>query len=95
MLKVIIIMRKRRAGVLWRINIYTFDLAREFLFQRLKRRQVVTKDQAVIKNIIFTDSTRGTVRLARVLNQYARLQLGPIFLADPGEFKFSLMIGHR
>ena len=89
------IMRKRRAGVVRRINVDALDLARKFLLQRLKRQQVIAENQPVIENIIFGNSVRRMVRLRRIFDEYSGLQLRPVLLADPGEFEFILVIRHR
>ncbi len=88
MLQPIVVMRKCATGVIRRIDEHAFHFAREFLFKCLQREQVVTKDQSIVKDVLVRHPVFGVVRLFRVFEQNARLQLGPLFLADPGEFEF-------
>jgi len=71
---------ERAAGVVWRIDINAFHLAREVLLQRLESEQIVAVDEPVIKNIPVRDAMRGVIRLGRVFEQDARLQLWPVLL---------------
>jgi len=64
------------------------------LLQRLECQQVVAKDQAVVENVLVGHAMHGVVGFLRVFQQDARLQLGPVLLADPGEFEFWVALGH-
>ena len=75
-----------------RVDVDALDLAGELLLERLEGREVVAEDQPVVEEVVLGDPVGGVVRLARVLNQNARLQLRPILLADPSQFKFGLPI---
>ena len=83
-------MGERTARVVRRVDKDALHTPREFLLQRLKRQQVVAENQSVIKDVILGYAVLGVVRLLRVFEQDARLQLGPLLLADPGEFEFWL-----
>jgi hypothetical protein len=83
-LEAIVVMFERLLRIEWRINIDALDLAREFLPDSFQREKVVTTDQPVIENVVSGDAVRRMVGLLRVLDQDARLQLRPVFLADPG-----------
>lgn len=83
-------MLKGAACIIRRVDEDAFDLAGEFLFERLEGEQVVTKDKAVVEDVVVGDAVRGVARLLAILQQDARLQLRPALFANPGEFEFSL-----
>ena len=78
MLYPVIVMLKRRAGIVRRIDVDALHLSGEFLFQSLEAQEVVPMDQDVVEDVLVRDAVRGMVRLARVLNQNTRLQLRPV-----------------
>ncbi|MBT9137292.1 MAG: hypothetical protein DDT34_02380 [Firmicutes bacterium] len=86
MLQPIVVMRKRAARVVRRVDEHALYLSRKLSLQRFQRQQVVAEDQPVAKDIVLRHAMFGVVRLAGVFEQDARLQLGPLFLPDPGEF---------
>ena len=86
-------MLERRARVVRRVDVDALDLASELLLQGLERQQVVAEDEPVIEDVVARHALRSVIRLLRVFQQDARLQLRPILFADPGEFK--LRFGHR
>ena len=93
MLNTVVVMRKRCAGVIRRVDADALDLAHELLFECFEGEQVVTKDEAVIENITVSHPVRSVGRLFRVFQQNTRLQLGPVLFANPGECEF-LLAGH-
>jgi hypothetical protein len=88
MLNAIIIMLKRAAGVVRRIDVDTLDPAREFLFKCFEGEQVVAEYQPVIEQITVGHAMRGVISLRRVFQQYARFESGPVLFADPRQFEF-------
>ncbi len=68
-------------------------LSRTLLLQRLQRQQVVTEDEPVVEDVVLCHPMLCVIRIGRTLQQDARLQLGPVLLADPGELEF-LFDGH-
>src|SRR3989304_5324611 len=90
MLQPIIIMFKRIAGIIRRINIDTLNLPCKVLLKRLQGKEVVTLDKHVCppsQSPLTKGGLRG-VSPFTVLNQYPRLQPRLILLANPCEFKF-------
>src|SRR6266849_421513 len=83
----IIIVLKRTSCVIRRINVDTLDLASELLLQRFQGKEVVAKDETIVEKVVVGDAVWGVVRLLRIFQQDARLQLGPVFFANPGEFE--------
>ena len=83
MLNTIIVVSERAAGVVGWVNKLALDLARELLFKRLERKQIVAKDEFVIEQIAVGDAMRRVIGLFRVLQQNARLQFGPVLLPNP------------
>jgi hypothetical protein len=90
MLHPIVVMLERATGVVRRINEDALNLAGELLFERFEGQQVVPEDESVVEDVVIADSVDGVVRLFRVLQQNARLQLRPVLLPNPGEFEFGL-----
>jgi len=84
----VIIMTKRAAGVVRRVNEDALNFAGEFLFQRFEGEQIVAKDKPVIEPVIVRDAVLGVIGFFRVFKQDARLQPGAVFLSDPRQFKF-------
>ena len=84
MLDPIIVVSERTPGVVGRIDKDALDLARELLLQRLEGEEIVAEDEAVIEVVLVRHPVRGVIRFRRVLQQDARLQLGPRLLPDPG-----------
>jgi len=93
MFDAIVIVRECRPRVVRRIDIDALDLARELLLQSFQRQHVVTKDQAIVEDIILGHALRSVMRLVRVFQQDAWFQPRALVFADPGEFKFRF--GHR
>ncbi len=60
------------ACVVRRINKDALDLAREFLFERLQRQQVVAKDQAVVEEVAVGNPMPGVIRLGGVKSEVQR-----------------------
>lgn len=94
MFNAIIIVFKGTTSVIRRIDINTFDLAGEFLFERLERKQVVSEDEAVIEAVLVGNPMRGVVGLLAILQQDARFQLRPVLFPNPGEFEFLTVVAH-
>jgi hypothetical protein len=90
MLDPVIVMSKRAAGIVRRVDEHALHLAGELRLQRLQRQQVVTEDQPVIEDAVLRHPMLGVIRLLRIFQQDPRLQLRPVLLADPGEFEFGL-----
>jgi hypothetical protein len=93
MLYPIIVVRKRCPSVVRWIDVNALDLASELLLQGFEGEEIVAKNEAVVEDVTISHSMRGMIRLFRVLQQNARLQLGPVVFANPGEFEF-LLAGH-
>ena len=51
MLNTIVIMFKRGAGVIWRVDIDAFDFSGKLLFQRFQRKEIVAMDQQIIEAV--------------------------------------------
>jgi hypothetical protein len=79
-------------SVVRRVNKDALDLPRKFLFQDFKSKEVVSKDETVVEDIVVCDSMWNVIRSFRVLKKDARLQPWPIFLSDPRQFQFGLVI---
>lgn len=98
MLDAIIIMFERLLCNKRRINVHTLDLtcdlAGEFGLQGLQGEQVIPEDEAVVEEVVVSHAVRRMVGLIRVLQQNTRLQLRPVLLADPRQFK-SLIVLHE
>jgi hypothetical protein len=88
MFNAVIVMLERAAGVVRRVNEDALNFAGEFLLQGFEGEQIVAKDEAVIEPVIIRDAVLGVIGFLRVFEQDARLQAGPVFLADPRQFKF-------
>jgi len=84
----LVVMLERAASVVGRVDEHTLHLARDLRLQRLQRQQVVPEDQLVVEDIVLRHPMRRVIRPLRVFQQNARLQLAPVLLANPGEFKF-------
>lgn len=81
------------AGVVRRVDEHALHLAEKLLLQCFQRQQVVAENQPVVEDIFLGDAMLGVIRLLWVFEQDSRLQLEPLFLADPREFKF-LFVTH-
>jgi hypothetical protein len=90
MFNTIVIMCKRCASVVRRVDIDALNLAGKFLFERFEGKEIVAKDETIVEDVVVGDSMRSVVRLLRIFRQNARLQLGPVLFANPGEFEFLL-----
>jgi hypothetical protein len=77
MLNTIIVIFKHFPCIKWRINVDAFNLTSKLLFQRPKGKEVIAKNQPIIEEIVFAGLVGGMIRLGRVLDQDARLQLWP------------------
>src|SRR3989442_409412 len=93
MLNTVIVMCKRCAGVIRWINIDTFNLACELMFERFKGKEIIAEDEAVVEEVLVSHAVRRVVGLLWVFQQNTRLQLGPVLFANPGQFEF-LFAGH-
>src|SRR5690606_14701563 len=51
-----------------------------------------SEDQSVDEDVVVRDAMLGVIRPCRILQQDTRLQLGPLFLPNPG--KFQLLFAH-
>ncbi len=89
----IIIVGEGTARVIGWINEDTLYFPRKLLLQRLQCQQVIAKDQPVVENVLVRHPMFRMIGLFRVFQQNARLQLGPVFFPDPGEFQF-LVFAH-
>ncbi len=90
MLNSVVIVRERAAGVVRRVNEDALNFAGEILFKGFERKQIVAKDEPVIKAVVVCNAVLGVIRLFRVFKQDARLQPWPVFFPDPRQFKFLL-----
>lgn len=88
MLHSVVVMHERASSVVRRVDEHTLHLARILRLQRLQRQQVVAEDQPVIEDVAIRYPMLRVITLRRVFQQNTRLQLGPIFLADPSKFEF-------
>ena len=79
----IIIVLKRTARVVWRVNEDTLNLAGELLFERFEGEQIVAEDEAVIEVVVVRDPLLGVIRILRVFEQDARLQPGLVLFPNP------------
>jgi hypothetical protein len=94
MLDTIVEVFESRPRVVRWVDEHTLDLSRKFLLQRFQGQQVVANNQSVVEQIVLGDSMGGMMRLRRVFQKDAGFQLRPVFLADPGQFKFRLRHGY-
>jgi len=81
-------MRERAAGVVRRINKHALHLPRKLRLQSLQRQQVIAEDELIVEDVTIRHPMLRVITFRRVFQQNARLQLGPVLLADPGEFEF-------
>lgn len=93
MLHSIVIMRKGRAGVVGRIDEDALHLARVLGLEGFQGKEVVAEDELVVEEVGIAYAMVGVVALRRVLDEYAGLEAGAGFLADPGQFEFGLQLG--
>jgi hypothetical protein len=80
----IIVMFKGAAGIVGRVYVDTFYLAGKFLFQGFEGQEVVSEDEAVVKDIFFAGAVLGVAAFGGVLQQDAGFDAGAGFFADPG-----------
>lgn len=78
-------MVKGSSGVVRWINVNAFNLAGEILFKGFKCKKVVAVDQHILRRLV-------AVRLARVFNENARLELELFAFSYPSQFQFLLVI---
>lgn len=88
MLDAIVVMGEGAAGVIGRVDEDALHLAGKLPLQRLQRQQVIAENQPVVELVGAGDTVFRVIALRWVFQQDARLQLGPVLLADPGEFEF-------
>ena len=69
----VIVVLKRTASVVWRINKDALDLAGELLFEGFEGEEVVTEDEAIVENVVVGDAVWGVVRLLGIFQQNTRL----------------------
>src|SRR3989304_5727952 len=81
MLQPVIIVFKGIACIIRRVYAGALYLPCKVLLKRFQGKEIVAIDKHILTILI-------PIRLFRVFNQYARLQLRLIFLAYPCEFKF-------
>ena len=86
MLQIIIIMLKRRTGIVRRIDIDTLYLSGKFALQRFQCQQIIPMDQHILRIRI-----GGSVGKLRILNQQTRLDPNRLVFTVPCQFQF---IGH-
>ena len=91
-LKSVVVVLERLARVERRVDVDALHLAGELLLQRLQRKQVVAVDQAVVEEVLVRNALR--VGQLFVLEEDARLQAGPILLADPGQLQSFQSVRH-
>ena len=84
MLHPVVVMRESAARIVRWINEHALHLPRKLRLQRLQRQQVVAEDQPVVEEVILRHPMLRVITPRRVFQQNARLQLRPVFLADPG-----------
>ncbi len=94
MLNTIIVIFKHFPCIKWRVNVDAFNLTSKLLFQRPKGKEVIAKNQPIVEEVVLASPVGGMIRLGRVLDQNTRLQLRPILLADPGQFKADITFSH-
>jgi hypothetical protein len=80
----VIVMFKRAAGVVGRVNVDAFYLAGKFLFQGFEDQEVVAEDETVVEDVFFTGAVFGVIAFGGVFQQDAGFQPGAVFFADPG-----------
>ena len=94
MFQAIFVMLKGTAGVVGWVDKHALHFARIFLFERLERQQIVTKNQLVIEYVVVRYTVFGMEGLVRLFQQNPRLQSGPLVLANPGEFELVSLFSH-
>jgi len=52
MLKAIVKVLKRASRVIGRIDIYTLDFAREFLFERFEGKKIIPENEPIVEQIM-------------------------------------------
>src|SRR3990172_575410 len=91
MFKSVIIMFKGIACIIRRVYAGALYLPCKILLKRFQGKEVI----AVDKHIPLLRGARGvSIRLFRVFNQYARLQLRLVVLAYPSKFEFLVFVIH-
>jgi hypothetical protein len=95
MLYTIIIMIERLTSVEWRVNVNTVDFSSKFLFERFKREEVVTKNEAIIEDVVVSYALLSVIRLLGIFQQDTGLQLGSISFANPRQFQFLLAVSRH
>ena len=83
MLQIIIIMLKRRTGIVRRIDIDTLYLSGKFALQRFQCQQIIPMDQHILRIRI-----GGSVGKLRILNQQTRLDPNRLVFTVPCQFQF-------
>jgi hypothetical protein len=80
----VIIMFKGAAGIVGRVYVDTFYLSGKFLLQGFECKEVVAKDEAVVKDVFLAGAVFGVVALGGVFQQDTGFEAGAVILADPG-----------
>lgn len=84
----VIVVVESRACVVRGIDKNAFNPSEEFLFERFQCQEVVTKNEAVIKNIVVGDAMWSVIGFFWLFQQNTWFQLWPVLLANPGQFQF-------
>lgn len=84
-------MFKWAASIVRRINVDALNLARELLLKYFEGKQVIAKNEPVVEQIVVGNAVWRMVGLLRILQQNPRLQLRPILLPNPREFKLGFV----
>lgn len=76
-------MLERASGVVRGINENALDLAGELGLYSPQRKQVVSKNEPVIEDVIVRDSMCAVMRLVDVFEKNPGLKLWPVLLPNP------------
>jgi hypothetical protein len=94
MLNPVLVLLKSRPSVVRWVNEDALDFASKFLFEGFEGEKVVAEYKAVVEEVMVSNAMNCVIRFLRILQQDARLQLGPVLLANPRQFKFSVLLIH-
>jgi hypothetical protein len=87
----VVIVRKRTASIIRRINKHALHLPCELLFERLQCEKIVPENKPVIKQVALRHTVLGVMGFGVVGDEDTRFQPRPVLFPDPSEFEFGFL----
>ena len=94
MLYAIVVVLKRIAGVVGRVDIDAVNPPGELLLKRLEREQVVAVNEDVVEGVAVRYTRLRVIGLVRIFQEDARFKARTIILANLCEFEALLAVAH-